>query len=380
MFTFCLFCELFSQNIITVQDTNDRFDFLNPKEFEIGGIKIQGADNYDHQGIKLISGLRQGEKIKIPGESITNAIKNLWKEEIFSDIQIEVEKEIAGIVYLIIKVTPRPKLSRFLFKGVNRRDADKLREEIALFSGKTITENLVFQTKNKIRGYFREKGFYGVQVNIIREKDTLINNSELFKINIAKGSKIGIKKIIIDGNIEIPDWKLKFAMKDTKQRGIMTIFKRSKYTETSFEADKEAVLAKFNKVGLRDAFIEKDTVYKLDDKNLIIELKINEGSKYYFGEIEWIGNTKYRSSYLDTVLGIKKGDLYNKTLLQTRLNGSPEGRDISSLYMDRGHLFFNVFPVETNVTNNHINYQIRIIEGKEARNGNITIRGNTKTS
>ncbi len=380
MFTFCLFCELFSQNIITVQDTNDRFDFLNPKEFEIGGIKIQGADNYDHQGIKLISGLRQGEKIKIPGESITNAIKNLWKEEIFSDIQIEVEKEIAGIVYLIIKVTPRPKLSRFLFKGVNRRDADKLREEIALFSGKTITENLVFQTKNKIRGYFREKGFYGVQVNIIREKDTLINNSELFKINIAKGSKIGIKKIIIDGNTEIPDWKLKFAMKDTKQRGIMTIFKRSKYTETSFEADKEAVLAKFNKVGLRDAFIEKDTVYKLDDKNLIIELKINEGSKYYFGEIEWIGNTKYRSSYLDTVLGIKKGDLYNKTLLQTRLNGSPEGRDISSLYMDRGHLFFNVFPVETNVTNNHINYQIRIIEGKEARNGNITIRGNTKTS
>jgi len=380
LFTFCLFCELFSQNIITVQDTNDRFDFLNPKEFEIGGIKIQGADNYDHQGIKLISGLRQGEKIKIPGESITNAIKNLWKEEIFSDIQIEVEKEIAGIVYLIIKVTPRPKLSRFLFKGVNRRDADKLREEIALFSGKTITENLVFQTKNKIRGYFREKGFYGVQVNIIREKDTLINNSELFKINIAKGSKIGIKKIIIDGNTEIPDWKLKFAMKDTKQRGIMTIFKRSKYTETSFEADKEAVLAKFNKVGLRDAFIEKDTVYKLDDKNLIIELKINEGSKYYFGEIEWIGNTKYRSSYLDTVLGIKKGDLYNKTLLQTRLNGSPEGRDISSLYMDRGHLFFNVFPVETNVTNNHINYQIRIIEGKEARNGNITIRGNTKTS
>jgi outer membrane protein insertion porin family len=375
-----LFWDSFSQNVITVQDTNARFDFLNPKEYEIGGIKIQGADNYDHQGIKLISGLRQGEKIKIPGEPITNAIKNLWKEEIFSDIQIEIEKEMAGVVYLVIKVTPRPKLSRFMFKGVNRRDADKLREEIALFSGKTITENLVFQTKNKIRGYFREKGFYGVLVNIIREKDTLINNSELFKINITKGSKIGIKKIIIDGNSEIPDWKIKFAMKDTKQRGILTIFKRSKFTETSYEKDKEGILAKFNKVGLRDAFIEKDTVYKLDGKNLIIELKINEGSKYYFGEIEWIGNTKYRSTYLDTILGIKKGDLYNKTLLQTRLNGSPEGRDISSLYMDRGHLFFNVFPVETNVTNNHINYQIRIIEGKEARNGSITIRGNTKTS
>jgi outer membrane protein insertion porin family len=170
------------------------------------------------------------------------------------------------------------------------------------------------------------------------------------------------------------------AMKDTKQKGIFTIFKRSKFTETSFEKDKEALLTKFNKVGLRDAVIEFDTVLKLDEKNLVIKIKINEGNKYYFGNIEWLGNSKYRSSYLDTILGIKKGDLYNKTLLETRLNGSPEGRDISSLYMDRGYLFFNVFPVETNVTNNQINYQIRIIEGKEARNGTITIRGNNKTS
>lgn len=195
-----------------------------------------------------------------------------------------------------------------------------------------------------------------------------------------KGNKIGIKSINIEGNTAIPTWKLKMAMKDTKQRGIFTIFKRSKFTETSYEKDKESILTKFNKVGLRDASIEFDTVYKLDQRSLVIELKINEGNKYYFGNIEWLGNTKYRSSYLDTILGIKKGDLYNKTLLETRLNGSPEGRDISSLYMDRGFLFFNVFPVETNVTNNQINYQIRIIEGKEARNGNITIRGNNKTS
>ena len=367
-------------NSVTIEDTNSKFNFLDPKEYEIGPIRIEGADNFDHQGIRLISGLRQGEKIKIPGEMISNAIKNLWKEEIFSDIQIHIEKELAGVIYFVIKVSPRPKLSRFLFRGVNRRDADKLREEISLFSGKTITENLVFQTKNKIRGYFREKGFYGVKVTINREKDTLINESELFIISVAKGSKIGIKSIDIVGNTAIPTWKLKMAMKDTKQRGIFTIFKRSKFTETSYEKDKETLLTKFNKVGLRDAVIEYDTVIKLDEKNLVIQLKINEGNKYYFGNIEWLGNTKYRSSYLDTILGIKKGDLYNKTLLETRLNGSPEGRDISSLYMDRGYLFFNVFPVETNVTNNQINYQIRIIEGKEARNGTISIRGNNKTS
>ncbi|MBM3451979.1 MAG: outer membrane protein assembly factor BamA [Bacteroidetes bacterium] len=379
-FFLCAVNAVHAQKIITIEDSSARFNFLSPEEFEIGGIRVQGADNFDHKGIILISGFRIGEKIKIPGESISNAIKSLWKEELFSDIQIEVEKERAGTVYLIIKLSPLPKLSRFMFSGINRREADKIREEIALFSGKTITENLVFQTNNKIRGYFREKGFYGVEVFISREKDSLINNAELFRINIKKGLKIGIKKINITGNSSVPNWKLKWAMKDTKQRGIFTIFNRSKFTQSSFEKDKELLLSKYNKIGLRDAEIIHDTVYKLDAKNLIIQIVINEGEKFYFGDIEWIGNTKYRSSYLDTILGIKKGDLFNKTLLQTRLNGSPEGRDISSLYMDRGHLFFNVFPIETNVNKNYINYQIRIIEGKEARNGTITVRGNTKTS
>ena len=195
-----------------------------------------------------------------------------------------------------------------------------------------------------------------------------------------KGNKIGIKEIVISGNTEIPTWKLKMAMKDTKQKGILRIIKRSKYTESSYEKDKVSLLAKFNKVGLRDASISYDTVYQLNSKNLMIEINITEGEKYYFGDIEWLGNTKYRSSFLDTVLGIKKGDLYNRNLFEQRLNGSGDGRDINSLYMDQGYLFFQVMPVEINVNQNMINYQIRIIEGKEARNGTITIKGNTKTN
>ncbi|NBW30400.1 MAG: outer membrane protein assembly factor BamA [Flavobacteriales bacterium] len=369
---------LFGQNGITVGDID--FSYSQPKEYELGPIRVIGADNFDHQAIKLIAGLRQGQKIILPGNDISNAIKNLWNEEIFSNVAIYVTKEIAGIVYLTIAVEARMKLSKFSFKGIGKRDADKLREEIKLFTGKTITENLVFQTKAKIRGYFREKGFFNTKVDISRVKDTLINSSEIFIIKIEKGNKIGIKEIVISGNTEIPTWKLKMAMKDTKQRGILQIFKRSKFTESSYEKDKLSLLAKFNKVGLRDASISFDTVYQLNSKNLMIEINITEGEKYYFGDIEWLGNTKYRSSFLDTVLGIKKGDLYNRNLFEQRLNGSGDGRDINSLYMDQGYLFFQVMPVEINVNQNMINYQIRIIEGKEARNGTITIKGNTKTN
>jgi outer membrane protein insertion porin family len=183
------------------------FSYKSPQEYEIGPIRIVGADNFDHQGIKLIAGLRQGQKITLPSDQITKAIRKLWEEGLFSNVSIYAEKEISGIVYLVIELVPRPKLSRFKFIGVNKREADKVREEISLFSGKTITENLVFQTKSKIMGYFREKGHFGIQVGINRVKDTLMNNAEIFIITIEKGKKIGIEELIISGNDNVPTWK-----------------------------------------------------------------------------------------------------------------------------------------------------------------------------
>ncbi len=356
------------------------FSFLSPQKYEIGPIRVEGAENFDHNAIKLIAGIRSGQTIQIPGEQISEAINNLWNEGLFSDVEIRAEKEIAGIIYLVIRVAPRPKLSRFRFRGVNRREADKIREEIDLFTGKTITENLIFATESRIKGYFREKGYYSVGVDILRSRDSLINNSELFTIDIDKGKKVKIQDIAFYNSETLPDWKLRFAMKDTKQKSLWRFFKRSKFTQSAYQRDKNTIIGKLNGVGLRDAEIKMDTVYNLDEKNLQIEMTLDEGGIYYFGDVEWIGNMKFRSSFLDTVLGIERGEIYDKDLLEQRLFMSPDGRDISSLYMDRGYLFFQVIPVETSVIDNHINYQMRIIEGKQARVRNVIIKGNTKTS
>lgn len=357
-----------------------KIDYLRPQSYELGPIRVDGAENYDHNAIKLIAGLRQGATITVPGQDISDAIKNLWNEGLFSDVEIYAQKEVAGVLYLVIRVKPRPKLSRFKFTGITRRDADKIREEISLFSGKTISENLVFATESRIKGYFREKGHYSVSVDIKRIQDTLVNNSEIFVINVNKGAKVKIGELDIEGNESIPTWKLRMAMKDTKRKALWRFFKRSKFSRSAYDRDKEAVLAKFQKIGLRDVSIAFDTVYLANDRNLNITMKIEEGEKYFFGDIEWVGNTKFRSSFLDTILGIKHGDPYNKELLDTRLFMSMDGRDVSSLYMDRGYLFFQIIPVETGVENNHISYQMRLIEGKEARVKRIIIKGNTKTN
>ena len=362
------------------QFINNTSDFSVPTEYEIGPVRVVGADNFDQQAIKAVAGLRQGQKITIPGDQLSKAIRNLWEEELFSDISIVLDKEIQGVVYLSIHLKARPKLSHFKFRGIPKREADKLREELDLFSGKTITENLLFQTDAKIRGYFREKGFYSIAADITRIKDTIMNDSEIFVINIERGEKVGIKEIQLEGAESVATWKLYMAMKDTKKKSILRIFKRSKFTVSTYEKDKKALIEKFYAAGLRDAQIVSDTVYFQDPKNLIVRITINEGSKYYFGDFEWFGNSKYRSSFLDSVIGIKKGDVYNKTLLDKRLNGGEDGRDINSLYMNKGHLFFQIYPVETGVTGNFINYQFRIYEGKEARYGEITVIGNTKTN
>lgn len=356
------------------------FSFLTPKTYELGPISVTGADNYDPNSIKLIAGLRQGQQITLPGEDISKAIKNLYKEDLFSNVEIYADKEIAGVIYLTIRVVPRPKLSRFKFYGIKKREADNVREEINLYTGKTISENLVYATESKIEGYFREKGYYRVDVKIAREPDSLMNNAEVFLITVNKKEKVKIDDIVITGNESIPEWKLRMAMKDTKKKGILRIFKRSKFSVSAYKRDKKAIIEKYNSIGLRDAEFESDKYYYNADSNLVIELDINEGEKYYFGDFTWVGNSKYRSSYLDTVLGIKNGDVYDKALFEQRLYQSPDGRDITSLYMDRGYLFFQVTPVETNVQDNHINYEIRLIEGKEARVRNIYIKGNTKTN
>ncbi|PHR49126.1 MAG: outer membrane protein assembly factor BamA [Fluviicola sp.] len=355
-------------------------DYENPKEYEIGPIRVNGADNFDHQAIKLIAGFRQGDKIVIPGEEMTKAIRNLWEEGLFSNVEIKLVKVVGNIAYISINLTPRPKLSRFKFDGASKKEADKIREQVKLFSGKNITESLIFNTRSKVVGFYREKGYYNVDVNIERVNDSLMNNSEIFIIHIDKKKKVKIGEINFYGVESVKEGKLRRKMKDTKEKAFWRFFKRSKFSESAYKRDKEAMMMEFQAIGLRDAEIVRDSVYLIDEKNLGIDIIIDEGEEYYFGDIEWVGNAKYRSGYLDTVLGIDKGDLYNKEMLEMRLFQSMDGRDITSLYMDRGHLFFQITPVETNVENNYIDYEMRIIEGKEARVKNIIIKGNQKTN
>ena len=373
---FIFLLTLFISSSVNAQ-TNQ---FSGPKKYEIGGLSIDGLQYLDANSVILLSGLRVGDFVRIPGDDISLSIKRLWKQDLFSDVQIDAVKVVGNTVFLKITVKERPRLSRFKFNGVKKSDAENLRDEINLYSGKQLTENLVLETKNKIKGYFIDKGFYNAEIDIVEKKDTIIGNGVLLTINIKKNNRVKINNIFFNGNENISSGNLRKAMKETKQRSFINVFKSSKFISSLYDEDKSGIIAKYRKSGYRDAKITNDSIAKTLDGNINLYVDIKEGKKYYYRNITWAGNSKYSSGYLDTILGIKKGDVYNQELLQQRIQMDMTGYDVSSLYMDRGYLTFYANPVEVLIENDSIDIQVRINEGKQFKIGRILIAGNNKTN
>ncbi|MCK4664344.1 MAG: outer membrane protein assembly factor BamA [Bacteroidales bacterium] len=373
---FILSINIFSQ--VSINPDIVSVDYSNPKEYEIGGVTISGIKYLDQNVLIYMSGLSVGKKIMIPGDEITKAIKKFWKQGLFSDIQINATKIIGDKIFINIYLQERPRLSKFSFNGVSKTEADDLREDIKLIRGSQVTENVLINTKNVIKKYFIDKGFFNTEVNIVVENDTLLTNNVILNLNIDKHDKIKINEISFDGVSVLKEKKLRRAMKETKQKKWYRLFKASKFITDNFEEDKKKIIEKYNEKGYRDAIIVTDTVYSYDEKTLNIDIKVIEGSKYFFRNITWIGNTKYSSEYLNLVLGIKKGDIFDQSILNDKLFIAPDA--VSSLYLDNGYLFFSIIPVEIMVENDSIDIEMQIYEGKQATINKIIVSGNTRTN
>lgn len=367
---------------IALADDSISFDYANPKEFDIGGITVSGTDYLDKNTLILISGIGIGDKVQVPGDRFSKAIESLWKQGLFEDVKITATKIQGKNIFLDIHVVERPRLSKFSFKGIKKSEADDIRDKIKLIKGKVVTDYLLASAVNTIKEHFVDKGFQNTAVEIKQEKDTTagLKNSVILTIIIKKGDKVKIQDIFVKGNHSVSVRKIYRTMKDTKRKRWFNLFNPSKFLEENYEKDKQKIVEKYNQKGYRDARIVKDSVYKVDLNRVAINITIDEGKKYFFRNISWVGNTKYSSKELNAVLGIKKGDVFDQALLDMRLSMNPNGADVTSLYMDDGYLFFQVTPVEVLVENDSIDFEMRIYEGKQAIINKVTVTGNLKTN
>lgn len=358
------------------------FGYANPKEYEIAAITFRTKDNssLDQNILRLLSGLQVGDKIQVPGDQISNAIEALWKQGLFTGISVSAERVENNKIFLVVQLEERPRLSRFRFTGVKKNEADDLREQVKLIRGKPINENLIVNTRNTVSEFFIDKGYMNVEVNVSSQPDTIPGGGEMMNIEVKKNRRVKIHKINIIGNDFVSDRKLKRKMKNTKENPWYSIFTTSKYMEDNYVEDKQKIVSLYYDKGYKDVRIVADSVYKYDKKRINIDIRIDEGKQYFFRNITWVGNTKYSSKQLSDVLGIKKGEIYNQASMEQNLFMNASESDVSSLYMNDGHLFFQVTPVETFVDNDSVDIEMRIYEGKQARINRVTVVGNDKTN
>ena len=410
----CLSLCMQAQVVLEAESGID-LDYLNPAEYEIGGITFSGTAECDVRALPI----SVGERIKIPGDKIRRTIERLFKMGIYRDnIQITATRIEGKIIFLDIYLEEMPRLSTFIYRGVKKSDIDEFDKKVKLSQGKIVNENLKTIVKNVVSDYYREKGFYHVQVDVSERKDTTMPNFLTLIIEAHKGKRVKVNGINIIGTNEVDAFTLRRAMKETKTRflfqpfekidtaivdfaknhkkykgkdlwqltssyyadRVRVRFKRSKFDQSVYESDKESLIRKYNELGYRDAYIVSDSVYFTTNGNMNIDIFVDESHRYYFRNITWVGNTKYSSEALSQVLGIRKGDVYNTDLLEKNLTMNPENMDIGSIYLDNGYLFFNAIPVEIAVVNDSVDVEIRLREGTQTVINKVYITGNLRTS
>ncbi len=371
---------LFLFTNVTVIGQESSYD--DSKKYVLGGLEVTGLESYNEQTVKTYTGLRIGQPITLPGDEISAVINKLWGLELFSDINFYITDVKENEVFLELNIIERPTLTDVTVYGVKKRKVADIIEDTDLKKGKKITESLINNTENYLKNKYRKKGYLNTKVNIATVKDTSGTNSQKMVINIKKGEKVKVSDIVFEGNEQLSSKKLRKAMKNTKKKNIYRFWKKSKYIEDDFQEDLTSLIEKYAEKGYRDARVISDTITSVNDNNIKIKINVEEGSKYYFGNIDFVGNTVYPDKFLDRALGIKKGDVYNGVLLKKRIadNTKPDPDDLSSLYQNNGYMFSSINPVEISAENDTINFEIRIIEGKETFLDHVTVNGNDKTN
>ncbi len=373
------------KDTLTTQET-ELTSLEKGREFIIGGIEVKGAKHYNAQTIIVASGLKVGDKITIPSEKFTRIIHKLWDYQVFNDIDIYITKTEGDKVFLEFAIQEMPELVEVQVVGLRKRKGEELIKKLELTKeqldkGKKLNESLIAKTKSYITNKYKKEGYLNTKVNISTQEADSLGTKEKMLIHIDRGNKVKINHITFEGNEKFTDVKLRRQLKKTKQRFFGRFWKRSKYVQDKYKEDISSLIDFYKENGYRDARVTHDTIYD-GKENIDIKISLEEGKKYYFGDIKFLGNTVYSNQALSHILGLKKGEVYNGVQLRNRINDpkDPDANSISNLYQNTGYLFSQINPVETSVVNDTINFEIRIHEGKPAHFNNISIAGNTITN
>jgi outer membrane protein insertion porin family len=362
------------------QEKQEIFNYMNSDDYIVGGVSISGIRFLDTNALIGISGLRIGQEITIPGEVLKTAVQKLWQQGLFSDVRISISNVVSDSVYLDIFLQERPRISSVKYNGLKKSEQDDLVKKLNLPVGSQITEYLLTNAEKIIKDHFIEKGFFNTKVDFIQKEDPDRPNNVVLAVNVDKKEKVKIANITFVGNEFFEASKLRKQLKGTKVKNA-NFFRASKFINEKYEEDKLKLKTFYNDNGFKDFTIISDSLYVVSDDRVGLQIKVEEGTQYFLGDVGWVGNSVYPKEVLQHYFNVKKGSVYNQSLIEDRLNGTGGAQDaVSSLYQDNGYLFSRLTPVEAKVEHDSVDLEVRIYEGDQAYLNNVLIDGNTRTN
>ena len=354
-----------------------------PRQCEIGGSAVEGVEGYEDYVLTSLSGLSVGQRISVPGNEITEAVNRYWKHGLFSKVSISADSIVGNKIYLRLSLGIRPRVSTINYIGVKKSEREDLEQKLGMVRGMSIHPNVIDRAKILAKKYFDEKGYKNAIIEIIQRDDVTNKNMVILDVNIDKKDKMKVRDIIIEGNQFLSDRKIKGTLvtkgvfKKIHEAGkLSTFLKSKKFTDERYQNDKKNLIEKYNELGYRDAIILEDSVWNVDEKHVNVYLKVDEGQRYYIRNITWVGNTIYPTDYLNMLLGMKKGDVYNQKLMKKRLSEDDDA--VGNAYWNNGYLFYSLDPTEVNIVGDSIDLEMRITEGTQARLSHVRIFGNDR--
>ncbi len=362
------------------QEKQEIVDFMSSNDYIIGGVTVTGIRFLDTNALIGISGLRLGQEITIPGEAVTNVVRKLWQQGLFSDVRLSISKIQSDTVFLDIYLQERPRISSVKINGLKKSETEDLLKKLNLPVGSQLTSYIMNSSKKIIQDQFVEKGFLNTEVNFVQKDDPDQPNNVILSINVDKKSKVKIGKITFEGNENFDSKRLRRTLKNTKVKNL-NFFRASKYINEKYTEDKGKLTTFYNDNGFKDFTILSDSLYTISEDRVGLLIKVDEGNQYFLRNVNWVGNSVYRKEDLAKVFNVKKGSVYNQSLISDRLNATGGAQDaVNSLYMDFGYLFSRLTPVESKVEGDSIDLEVRIFEGDQAYVNNVFITGNTRTN
>ena len=352
-----------------------------PRTCEIGGIAVEGVEGYEDYVLTGLSGLTVGQQIELPGSQITDAVKRYWRNGLFSKVQITADSIVGNKVYLCIHLGMRPRIKNINYNGIKKAEREDMEAKLGMVKGMSLTRNIIDRAKILAKRYFDDKGYKNAEIDIVQREDA--SGQVTLDVNIDKKDKMKVHELIFQGNDKLPTSKIKGSLISKGAFGkiheagkLNNFFKAKKFTEERYKEAKQALIEKYNELGFRDATIIEDSVYSYDDNHVNVLVKIEEGEKYFVRDITWVGNTVVTTDYLNAVLGMKRGDVYNQKHIDKRLKEDDDAA--GNWYYNNGYVFSGIEPVEVNIDGDSIDIEMRVTEGPQARLNHVRIYGNDR--